>query len=59
MENRLKVSHCPGTWEGDSTNDHSPLEKGQYVLERVFRYHYYGSVNALASAPGFSPISSK
>ena len=40
-------------------NDHSPLERGQYILERVFHYYYYGSVNALASAHGFSPISSK
>ena len=53
MENRLKINHCPGTWEEDSSNDHSPLERGQYVLERVFRYCYYGSVNALASVPGF------
>ena len=31
-------SHCPGTGEGDSTiNDHPPFERGQYVLERVFR----------------------
>ena len=53
VENRLKINHCPGTWEEDSSNDHSPLERGQYVLERVFRYCYYGSVNALASVPGF------
>ena len=53
MKNRLKINHCPGTWEEDSSNDHSPLERGQYVLERVFRYCYYGSVNALASVPGF------
>ena len=36
MKNRLKINHCPGTWEEDSSNDHSPLERGQYVLERVF-----------------------
>ena len=40
-------------------NYHSPLERGQHVLERVFRYYYYGSINALASVPGFSPLSSK
>ena len=51
VENRLKISHCPGTWEGDSTNDHSPLERGQYVSERVFRYYYYGSVIAVTPFP--------
>ena len=55
VENRLKIvvivrEHGKG---------HSPLERGQYVLEWVFRYYYYGSVNALASAHGFSPISWK
>ena len=40
-------------------NHHSQLERGQYALERVFRYYYYSSVNALASAHGFSLISSR
>ena len=35
-------SHCPG--KGIL---YSPEEMGQYVLERVFRYYYYGSVNDL------------
>ena len=35
MENRLKISHCPGTLEGGSTNDHSPLERGQYASFRA------------------------
>ena len=52
-------SHCPGTGGRGFYNHHSPLERGQYVLERVFRYYYYSSVNALASADGFSLISSR
>ena len=48
-------SHCPGTGgggrgEGEFYNHQSPLERGQYVLERVFRYYYYSSDNAVASA---------
>ena len=39
-------SNCPGR---GFNNDHSPEERGHYVLERVFRYFYYGSVNALLS----------
>ena len=55
-------SHCPGTGRGGGFyNHHSLLERGQYVLVRVYRYYmyYYSSVNALASAHGFSLISSK
>ena len=56
-------SHCPGTGDGGGDggfyNHHSPLERGQYVLERVFRYYSYSSDNAVASAHWFSLISSK
>ena len=46
-------SHCPGTGGRGFYNHHSPLERGQCVLERVVRYYYYSSVSALASAHEF------
>ena len=60
VENRWKIIVILSGNRGRGFyNHHSPLEKGQYVLERVFRYYYYSSVNALASAHGISLILSK
>ena len=56
VENHISLSRNRGK---GFYNDHSPLERGQYVLGRVFPYYKYGSVIALASAHGFSLISSK
>ena len=56
MENRLKIIVIVREQREGILH---PLERGQYVLERVFRYYYNSSVNALASAHGFSLISSK
>ena len=54
VENRLKIifivrEHGKGILQWSFS-----VGRGQYALERVFRYYYYGSVNALASAPVFS-----
>ena len=59
VENRLKIIVIVREQGEGIYNHHSPLERGQYVLEQVFRYYYYSSVNALASSHGFSLISSK
>ena len=52
MENRLKIKVI--------VREHGEgILQSSYVLERVFRYYCYSSISALASAHGFSLISSK
>ena len=52
VENRLKIKVI--------VREHGEgILQSSYVLERVFRYYCYSSISALASAHGFSLISSK
>ena len=59
MENKLKIIVILREQGEGILQSSFSVGKGQYVLERVFRYYYYSSVNALASAHGFSLISSR